>query len=147
MHIWLSQSLDISKFNCLHISSWTWQWFFNHNHFDELLLFTMLRNFRVPEVSILRSWTRPNLESPHSMNRYFKKVKYFFGFIFNFFCGGQFFQKNRRKPALFILNFLGGFCAARGKHGQKSQSDSPKPDSKPIRMTAFKKTATPNIYF
>lgn len=27
MHIWLSQSLDISKFNCLHIPSWTDSWF------------------------------------------------------------------------------------------------------------------------
>ena len=40
------------------------------------------------------------------MTPYSKKVKYFFGFIFNFFVAGKKFSKNRRKPALFYFGIF-----------------------------------------
>jgi hypothetical protein len=67
------------------------------------------------------------------MNRYFKKVKYFFGFIFNFFVGGKKFSKNRRNPALFILVFLGFL-----QRGRKIFYKNPqKSDSQPIRNSVI----------
>lgn len=99
MHIWLSQSLDISKFNCLHIPSWILMSCFYSQCCGLIRVICKPRNFRGWELFLFCS----QLESLHSMCSNLSKVK---RFLENNFKKVSFFPQVNRKKAGF-LGFFG----------------------------------------
>ena len=113
MHIWLSQSLDISKFNCLHIPSWIWWAAFIHNVcvFNRIpfpLVVPLTAEISGVEICF---WTVPNLKARIVCAHFPKKssnlLKLFLKNHKKLYTSG----KNARNPPLFQkLIFLRFFC-------------------------------------
>ena len=76
---------------------------FQSHHFDELLLFTMLRIISAIQRLDSRFLLRPNLESPYTMTPDLEKVKKFFKNIFFIFYAAWIFYKKARKSGIFYF--------------------------------------------
>jgi len=126
MHIWLSQSLDISKFNCLHIPSWILMSCFYSQCCGLIRAICKPRNFRGWDLFLFCS----QLESLHSMCSNLSKVK---RFLENNFKKVSFLPQVNRKKAGFLgffgHNFFLIFFIFLWKKVVFSIRDGPKTDS------------------